>query len=150
MLQLSDGKEVWVIDTRNNREIFNKLKPYLENILILGQNLKFDYKFLKFEGIELTNIYDTFLAECALTNGKEWYIQETKKMGRELSLAKIAKRYLNISLDKSVRNQFIGLNGQPFTYKQIVYGSEDVLYLHKIKEKQTERANKYELNEYII
>lgn len=149
MLQLSDGKDIWVIDTRNNRSCFNKLKPYLESKLILGQNLKFDYKFLKFEGIELNNIYDTFLAECALTNGKEWFNPSTGKMGRELALDKIAKRYLGVSLDKSVRNQFIGLNGQPFTYKQIVYGSEDVLYLHKIKEKQTERADLYELNEYI-
>jgi DNA polymerase I-like protein with 3'-5' exonuclease and polymerase domains len=149
MLQLSDGKDVWVIDTRNNRDIFSKLKPYLESKLILGQNLKFDYKFLKFEGIELNNIYDTFLVECILTNGKEWYNPDTKKFGRKLGLGDIAKRYCNASLDKSIRNQFIGLNGQPFTHKQIVYGSEDVLYLHPIKEKQSLRADKYKLHEII-
>jgi len=148
MLQLSDGNDIWVIDVRNNKDCFIKLKPYLESKLIIGQNLKFDYKFLKLEGIILDKIYDTFLAECCLTNGKEWLLPNGK-MGRQLGLGEIAKRYLGVSLDKSVRNQFIGLNGQPFTYKQIVYGSEDVLYLHKIKELQTLRANKYELNEYI-
>ncbi len=148
MLQLSDGKDVWVIDVRNNKEYFTKLKPYLEEKLILGQNLKFDYKFLKLEGIELDNIYDTFIVECILTNGKEWLLPNGK-MGRQLSLDKITERYLGISLDKSVRNQFIGLNGQPFTYKQIVYGSEDVLYLHLIKDKQYLRAHKYNLHEYI-
>lgn len=148
MLQLSDGIDVWVIDTRGNNNFYQLLKPYLESKLILGQNLKFDYKFLKFEGIELNNIYDTFLAECVLTNGKEWKLP-TGRMGRELSLGKISERYLGKSLDKSVRNQFIGLNGQPFTHKQIVYGSEDVLFLHKIKKLQTIRANKYDLNDYI-
>lgn len=148
MLQLSDGKDVWVLDTRGNKSYFKLLKPYLENKLILGQNLKFDYKFLKFEGIELNNIYDTFLAECCLTNGKEWLLPNGR-MGRELALDKIAKRYLGVSLDKSIRNQFINLNGQPFTYKQIVYGSEDVLYLHKIFYYQSIRADKYSLNDYI-
>lgn len=152
MLQLSDGKDVWVIDTRANRDYFSKLKPYLESKLILGQNLKFDYKFLKFEGVELENIYDTFLAECILTNGKEWLIiKEGKKprYGRQLGLGEITKRYCNATLNKSIRNQFIGLNGQPFTHKQIVYGSEDVLYLHPIRSKQNIRADKYQLHEII-
>lgn len=147
MLQLSDGEDVWVIDVRG-KNYYNKLKPILENKLILGQNLKFDYKFLKKEGIELNNIYDTFLAECALTNGKEWLLP-SGKYGRELALDKITYRYLGIRLDKSVRIQFTGLNDNPFTYAQIIYGAEDVLYLHKIKEFQEVRANKYELTEYI-
>jgi len=140
MLQLSDGKEVWVIDVRG-KEYYNKLKPVLESILVLGQNLKFDYKFLKFEGIELNNIYDTFLAECALTNG----LTE-----RQLGLGAIAKKYLDVNLDKSVRNQFIGLEGKPFTFKQIIYGAEDVLYLHKIRELQLQKAAELDLVDYIL
>lgn len=144
MLQLSDGDKVWVIDTRWNKTCYKLLKPYLEAKLIIGQNLKFDYKFLKFEGIVLDNIYDTFVAECILTNGKEW-VKEDGSVGRELGLGHIANRYTGKSLDKSVRNQFIGLKGQPFTYKQIVYGSEDVLYLHEIREKQLLKAEEYDL-----
>ena len=148
MLQLSDGKDVWVIDTRWDKSCFKLLKPYLETKLILGQNLKFDYKFLKFEDIELDNIYDTFIAECILTNGKEWVLPDGR-VGRQLGLSHIANRYLGVSLDKSIRNQFIGLKGEPFTYKQIVYGSEDVLYLHPIREKQNIRADEYQLHEII-
>lgn len=139
MLQLSDGIEVWVLDTRNTNYI-KRLKPYLESKLILGQNLKFDYKFLKAEGVILSNIYDTFLAECVLTNGLE---------ERQLGLGALTKKYCGKELDKSVRNQFIGLKGQPFTHKQIVYGSEDVLFLPEIKRKQLEEIERMDLTAWL-
>jgi DNA polymerase-1 len=124
MLQLNWKNITYVIDVRY---INIKALTKLENILVVGQNLKFDYKFLKFYGIELNNIYDTFLAECCLTNGLK---------NRELSLDKLAKKYSNKILDKSVRSQFIGLNGKPFTEKQIFYGVQDVECLTDIKTKQ--------------
>lgn len=136
MLQLSDGIEVWVIDVRNTNYL-KLLKPYIEEKLILGQNLKFDYKFLKFHNIILDKIYDTFLAECILTNGFE---------NRGLGLGALTLKYCNKTLDKSVRNQFIGLNGRPFTSKQIVYGAEDVLFLFEIREKQLQQIDKYKLS----
>lgn len=129
MLQMHNDGVTYIIDTR-----YNDIKPLkrLEEIIVNGQNLKFDYKFLKFHGIELNNIYDTFLAECVLTTGLE---------ERELGLAALAKKYCNITLDKSVRNQFIGLSGSPFTESQIVYGVGDVTCLKEIKTKQLERIN---------
>lgn len=136
MLQLSDGVNVFVIDTRVID--ISLLKEPLENILVLGQNLKFDYKFLKKKGIELDNIYDTFLAECILTNGLK---------DRKLGLEYLAKKYCEVQLDKSVRNQFIKLKGDPFTDKQIVYGSGDVVHLFKIKELQEIELTKYSLHE---
>lgn len=149
MLQLSDGIDSYIIDTRGN-DYVKRLKGRIEHKLILGQNLKFDYKFLKMEGIILKNIYDTFLAECILTNGQEWVIgyneDGTPKMGRELGLNAISKKYIGKELDKTVRNQFINLNGQPFTDKQIVYGSEDVESLFLIREAQMKEITKWELN----
>ena len=106
MLQLNWDNISYVIDTRY---INIKALKRLEDILVVGQNLKFDYKFLKFHGIELNKIYDTFLAECCLTNGLK---------NRELSLDKLAKKYTTKVLDKSVRNQFVNLKGNPFTEKQ--------------------------------
>lgn len=135
MLQLSDGKDSYIIDTRGN-DYIKKLVGKIENKLILGQNLKFDYKFLKAEGIILRNIYDTFLAECILTNGLK---------DRQLGLSAISNKYLGKSLDKSIRNQFIGIGSTPFTEKQIVYGSEDVECLFKIRELQLEEISKWEL-----
>lgn len=125
MLQLYHNDTTYVIDTRYYDIL--PLKPYLESLLVIGQNLKFDYKFLKLHGIELNKIYDTFLAECCITNGLE---------DRQLGLEYLAKKYCNIQLDKSVRNQFIGLNGEPFTEKQIVYGVGDVTCLNEIKTQQ--------------
>ena len=134
MLQLWYNNVTYVIDTRVTSIL--PLKEILESKLILGQNLKFDYKFLKAAGITLSNIYDTFLAECCLTNGLE---------NRELGLAALAKNYCGITLDKSTRNQFTELNGQPFTEKQIVYGVGDVTCLLEIKNKQAVRIKELEL-----
>ena len=134
MLQLNYKDVTYVVDTRVVSIL--PLKEILESKLILGQNLKFDYKFLKAVGITLSNIYDTFLAECCLTNGLE---------NRELGLAALAKNYCGITLDKSTRNQFTELNGQPFTEKQIVYGVGDVTCLLEIKNKQAVRVKELEL-----
>lgn len=115
MLQLYYGGVAYVIDVRTTSIL--PLKERLEEMLILGQNLKFDYKFCKFHGIELNNIYDTFIVECCLTNGKE---------GRQLGLGALVQKYCGVEIDKSIRGQFIGLNGAPFTEQQIVYGVNDV------------------------
>ncbi len=139
MLQLSDGIDSYVIDTRGNNYL-KSLKGKLEDKLILGQNLKFDYKFLKLEGITLRNVYDTFLAECILTNGLQ---------DRKLGLGAISEKYTGKILDKSTRNQFIGLKGQPFTDKQIVYGAEDVEGLFAIRKAQMELIKKWELEDIL-
>lgn len=138
MLQLSDGIDTIVIDTRVID--ISKLKQTLEKVLILGQNLKFDYKFLKKAGIELNNIYDTFLVESILTNGLK---------NRKLSLEALCIKYCNVQLNKSVRNQFVKLKGSPFTDSQIIYGSGDVLYLFKIKELQELEIAKYNLENIV-
>jgi len=138
MLQLYHDGITHVIDTRYCDIL--PLKDNLERLLVIGQNLKFDYKFLKFHGIELNNIYDTFLAECCITNGLQ---------DRELGLAALAMKYCGITLDKSVRNQFIDLNGQPFTEKQIVYGVGDVTCLDEIKLKQEEKIKELDIEAWV-
>lgn len=138
MLQLNWGDVTYVIDTRTTD--ITPLKTQLEKILVVGQNLKFDYKFLKLHGIELNNVYDTMLAECCITNGKE---------DRELNLKALAYKYCKIHLNKDVRNQFVNLNGHPFTEAQIVYGVGDVTCLTEIKTKQLEIINTLDLNAWV-
>lgn len=139
MLQLYDPITdiCFVIDVRTTD--LSKLKR-LENITCLGQNLKFDYKFMKFHGIELNYIYDTMLAECCLTNGL---------LDRKLDLASLALKYANIKLDKSIRLQFVGLNGEPFTTRQIVYGEGDTTCLFKIREKQLEEIKRLNIENWV-
>src|SRR5574343_58155 len=135
-VQISDGKKALVIDTRGCDEVFTVLKPYLEKSICIFYYLKFDYKFFKQEGIILDDVHDTFLAECVLFCGYE---------GHPLGLEAVVRKYAGYSLDKSVRNQFVGLNGSPFTTRQIVYGAEDVLYLHKVIYSQLEELRKLDL-----
>ena len=136
MFQIGDSKNQFVIDTRGI-----SLKPFksiLEdnNIIKVLQNASFDYKFLRKEGIMMNNIWDTLIAEMILTTGLN---------KREVSLDALCLKYLNVQLDKTVRNQFINLKGKPFTEKQIIYGAKDVEYLLKIRKNQLIELEKYDL-----
>ena len=137
-LQLGDSENQWVIDVRKINIL--KFKKLIENKIIIGHNLKFDYKFLKHAGITLNKCYDTMLAECVIYCGYD-------KWG--YGLDKLAERYLNITLDKSTRGEFFKLTSEPFNTDQILYAARDVKYLHKIAELQYERVRKYNL-EYCL
>jgi DNA polymerase-1 len=137
-LQLGDKYNQFVIDCRKINIL--EFKSLIENKIILGHNLKFDYKFLKHNGITLNKCYDTMLVECVLYCGYD-------KWG--YGLDKLAKRYLDVTLDKSTRGEFFRLKDEPFNTEQILYAAKDVKYLHDIAEKQYERVRKYNL-EYCI
>jgi DNA polymerase I-like protein with 3'-5' exonuclease and polymerase domains len=100
-----------------------------EKILKIFHNAKFDLQFLS---INCTNIFDTYLAERLLTAG-------TTPL-RELSLQNLAKTYLEIELDKSLRTSFSP--GQELTPEQIEYAARDVQVLEPIF-----RAQKKKLKE---
>lgn len=133
MLILSDGIITYVIDTRTTD--ISGLKEILENILIIGSNLKFDYKFLKDNNIRLNKIYDCMIAEVLLTNG----LQVSR------SLYSMCLKYLDVKLDKTITMQFTRLNGQPFTDSQIIYGAEDVNHLFKLRKLQLLELLKWDL-----
>ena len=49
-------------------KFLKKLKPIIENLKVIGHNIKYDYKILKLAGIELKNIYfDTLVAAYLLS-----------------------------------------------------------------------------------
>lgn len=128
MLQIGDAHDQFVIDCRNVSVA--KLQPLLENpdVLKVFWNAKFDMNFLRFSfGFKLNNIHDCFLMECLLNAGNE---------DAQLGLGAASVKYLNKTLNKAVRNKFVGLSGTPYTETQIVYGAEDVEVLLKIKDIQ--------------
>ena len=136
MLQIGDEHKQFVIDVR-----YVDISPLKEifinsNIQKLFWNAKFDYKFLKFHGIEVINIYDNMLCEIVITNG----------LNAVYSLDYACQKYLNKSLNKEVRNQFVNLKGNPFTHSQINYGAEDIENLIKIQELQQIEVAKYDLS----
>ena len=140
MFQIGDEDHQFVIDTRVVS--IEPLRHILESrdIVKIFHNAKFDYKFIKKWGdISCEGIYDTFLTELVISCGKS--------LG--YGLKDLCKRYLNVELNKDVRNQFIGLTGQPFRSDQIVYGAKDVEYLCKIKNLQQPDIDKFKLQNVV-
>ena len=133
-LQIGDKNNQFVIDCRYINIL--RFKDLLESKTVIGHNLKFDYKFLKHVGIELDKVYDTMLAECIIYCGYDFF---------GYSLKDVLYRYLQIDLDKTVRADFLGIESQPFTDKQIEYAAKDVQHLHKIKALQEEQISRYDL-----
>jgi len=137
MFQIGDEHTQFVIDTRVVS--IEPLRHILEDKTItkVFHNAKFDYKFIKkWSDITCEGIYDTFLTERVLHCGKINY---------GYGLKDVCKRYLNIELKKDVRNQFIGLTGQPYKDDQIVYGAKDVLYLLGVMDKQLPLVDQHKL-----
>ena len=141
MFQIGDANQQFVIDTRHIS--IEPLREILEskNIIKILHNAKFDYKFIKhYSGIELECVYDTFLAERVINCGKD---------GVRYGLKDVCKKYLNVELNKEVRNQFIGLTGQPYKDDQIIYGAKDVEYLISIRTHQLPIIEEFKLNNVI-
>ena len=141
MFQIGDENNQYIIDTR-----FISIEPLRgilesKNIIKIFHNAKFDYKFIKAtSNIELECVYDTFLVERILNCGKD---------GMKYGLKDVCNKYLNVELNKDVRNQFIGLTGQPYKDDQIVYGAKDVEYLINIRKHQLPLIDKYKLNNVV-
>ncbi len=107
-------------------------KNILENIPMVGQNLKFDLQFLYKHNIIPLEVYDIMIVEQLLHLG---YPNWGSYGGISYSLDSIAKRYLNISISKDIRDQIVwrGLDTEV-----ILYAANDVKYLEDIMHKQLE------------
>ena len=125
LMQFGDGKHQLIVDcTTINPLVF---KNILETSNLILQNAKFDLGFLYKLGIvPRGKIWDTMLAEQVL--GSNYY----KKI--KSSLYDVVKKYCNVELDKSQRSKLFE-NGI-ISYRDLVYSAKDVVYLHKIKERQ--------------
>jgi len=141
MFQIGDEHAQFVIDTRIVS--IEPLRALLESrdIIKIFHNAKFDYKFIKkWADITCERVYDTFLTERVINCGKA---------NVRYGLKDVCKKYLNVELNKDVRNQFTGLTGQPYRNDQIVYGAKDVLYLLGVMDKQLPLIDQHKLNEVV-
>lgn len=123
-----EGNDQIVVDATTIDVV--RYKEIFETKFLIGQNLKFDLQFLYNYGIIPRNVYDTMIVEQFLYLGFPSY---PKKGGISYSLAAIAKRYLGIDIDKSIRGEIIwrGLD-----FEVITYAANDVKYLGPIMRKQ--------------
>lgn len=103
-----------------------KYKEVLENTLLVFQNGKFDLQFLYNYNIIPRNVYDTMIVEQLL------YLGYPKGV-ISFSLQSIAKRRLNLDVDKTIRGEIIwrGLDDSV-----IKYAAHDVEILEDIMQSQ--------------
>lgn len=129
MFQVGDLNTQFVIDTRFVD--IQELVELLPSKLVIGQNLKFEYKHILHNyGVRLERLYDTMIAESLLYIGH----------GLNVGLKHLNQRYLNIKVDKSVRMGFLTIKKRQYYDKEISYGAEDILYPILIKELQLDAA----------
>ena len=141
MFQLGNDKDQIIVDARYNHP--KKLLELLtdKNIIIVGQNLKFEYKHLLHNyGIRINNLYDTMIAEMILTTGLS---------GVSVSLESLIKFYLKIQVNKATRLEFLTIKDATFSLRQLYYGYDDIIYPLKIRELQLERLKNENLLEVL-
>ena len=127
MLQIGDIENQFIIDTRDTD--ISLILPILTNpkIILVGHNIKFEYKHILHNyNIRINNLYDTQIVEQILYNGL--YLKN--------GLKDLNERYLNITVDKSTRLEFLSIGSTPFNKRQINYGAEDIIHPLKIRKLQ--------------
>lgn len=135
--QFGIGEHQFVIDNKTIDPLYYKsILQDPERTFIL-QNAKFDLRFFLKLGINIKNVYDTFLAECLLTAGLD---------ERNLGLDSIVLKYCNKKLDKSIRGN---IHKEGLTTRVVKYCADDVTYLKEVKEKQEIKISNKSLNKVL-
>lgn len=134
--QFGTENDQFVIDNKTIDPMY--YKPLLEsNRLFILQHAKFDLRFFLKLGINIKNVYDTFLVECILTTGIK---------NRKLGLDAITMKYCGAVLNKSIRG---GIHREGLTTRVVKYCADDVTYLKQIMDKQMEQVRKYNLENVV-
>lgn len=134
LVQLGNKKFQVVIDTTTVDIILYK-EFFESDRLFIGHNIKFDLKWLYIHGIIPKRVYDTYTVEKLLYMGyPDGVITFTLKA--------LCERYLNITLDKTVRGKIIymALNDEI-----ILYAANDVVHLEDLMFCQLEELKKKDL-----
>jgi DNA polymerase-1 len=144
LMQLGTEEVAYLFDPRKIDGMI--LKDILEDpaIIKIGHNLKFDYQATRCElGIQLDGMFDNQLAYRLLTSGLVedghggyvpiGMVNKNKKQFPYKSFAFLARKFLGINMDKSVRTSFINHQyNKEFTPQQLRYAADDVLLLHPL------------------
>jgi len=133
--QLGDVDTQFVVDAATVD--IRQLRDHLLRLILVGHNLKFDLQFLFVLGIYPYKVYDSFVAEKVLNCGLPQL---------RASLEAVALRYLQVQLNKDVRNH---ISREGLTPRVIKYGADDVKHLYPIKAAQAKIAQERDLEKTI-
>ena len=131
LVQFFTGEHSYLFDARlvNLFPLFANLQAYYDKDIVF-HNAKFDLKFLKKNyNFVPQKVFCTMVAEAFLHHGLERF---------RASLAKLAQKYLEISLSKEERTSFLDQVGY-FTTEQLNYAAKDTIVLSPIYDIQKEK-----------
>ena len=126
-VQFSDGDFSVLVPVSEGVSL-GRLAAVLENpsIIKIFHNARFDLEFLRENGYQVSNVFDTMIAEKVLTKGA----------GQSASLAETLYRYFAVDLDKSQRAKFNRNWNGVWTNELVDYALSDVVYLPELKKQQ--------------
>lgn len=141
MVQIGTEDHVFVFDFTR---IPIKALRHFEGVLTSPQTVKvihnasFDLKvFYHFGGYMIGPVHDTRFAEVLLKSGIE----------NRYDLASVANRRLGVTLDKTVRDSFIGQTIADLSDEQILYAATDVVVLPAIYQQQMTEIHEADLDQ---
>lgn len=129
MVQISTAANNYIIDAQTVDITPLNAVTSKDGHLFIGHNIKFDYQFLRANGVQLVNVWCTMNVDILLNNGKAFM---------RYALDKVVQRYLGEVMSKEDRDSFIGHSGT-FTKAQVTYGIRDTRYLLKICKEQIKK-----------
>lgn len=126
-VQFSDG-EFNVLVPLSEGVALGPLADILTDTAItkIFHNAKFDLDFLSHNGVMVSNIFDTMIAEKVLTRGAN----------QSASLAETLYRYFAVDLDKSPRAKFTRKWNGIWTDELVNYALSDVVHLPRLMREQ--------------
>lgn len=132
-IQFSDGENSFLVPLSEGVNL-GKLSQILEDqqIIKVFHNAKFDLEFLKENGFDVQNVFDTMIAEKILTRGAS----------QSVSLAETLYRYFAVDLDKSQRAKFNKNWDGIWTEELTNYALADVIYLPQLYKEQSDWLKK--------
>jgi DNA polymerase-1 len=140
MFQIGNLEHQFIFDTRVVSISFLEEILCSPTIQLVGHNLKFEYKHILHNyGIRINNLYDTMIAEKVLYSGY--------KLNN--GLKDLNRRYLDITVDKGTRLEFLSIKDKKFTKRQLKYGAEDIFYPLLIQKKQLKKIKEDNISKTI-
>lgn len=126
-VQFSDG-ETNVLVPLSEGSALGPFCAILEDPLIVKifHNAKFDLEFLREAGYQVSNVFDTMIAEKVLTRGAN----------QSASLAETLYRYFAVDLEKSHRQAFSKNWDGIWTDALVEYALSDVVHLPRLMQEQ--------------
>ena len=137
-----DGKEVWILTSEGieDESTFPSYMYVLENALHVYHNAKFDIgqirRYTDYPDRKL--LWDTMVMEQIMFAG--WF------GAGEFGLNDLSRRWLDVYMDKSVREQFENYENDTMSKEQIEYLAVDVVTTWRIQQAQSKHADENDLN----